>query len=327
MKSEIRSASVRFGDGQRYPSGAMRILSLALALCIAACAGESSPTTPSPQPVPAPAPAPVPQPAPAPTTISVVGTLTDTVSHAVIGTFTRDVPRLPAMITVSAPGHVERATRVGSSSPTVDLIPTAAPFSSIFYGQLARNTLEAATPDVIRTLPVAPSLYLQTQGLSGGNIEHLLAAAREIVPLMTGNRYQLSTVETGPQTRPPQAGWVVVDIINDKSDESCGRAIVGAVNGHIWLNVAQSDAGCTFGTDVISQSVMRHEMSHALGFSHIDVPNSLMYYRTNRGAGLPTDLERYHAAIAYQRQAGNRDPDNDSPTSTPLAVRDRVVVD
>jgi hypothetical protein len=300
---------------------------IALVACLAVVACGSEPTTsPSPQPVPTPAP--VPAPPPTPQSITITGTITDTVSKAVIGSWSQDVTSLPASVTVSAPGHITRQTRVGSRTPTVDLIPTAPPFSSIFYGQLVRNLLESSTPDVTWMLPAAPSLYLQTQGLSGSNIEHLISAAREIVPLMTGNRYQLSTVETGAETRPPQAGWIVVDIINDKSDQSCGRALVGAVNGHIWLNVAQSDAGCTFGTDVISQGVMRHEMSHALGFWHIDVPNSLMYYRTNRGAGLPTDLERYHAAIAYTRQPGNADPDNDSPRATPLSVgRPRVILD
>ena len=249
-------------------------------------------------------------------------------SKAAIGSWSQDVSSLPASVTVSAPGHITRQTRVGSRTPTVDLIPTAPPFSSIFYGQLVRNLLDSSTAEPVRSLPAAPSLYLQTQGISGSTVEHLLAAAREIVPMMTGNRYQLATVETGLETRPERAGWIVVDIINDKSDESCGRAYIGAVSGHIWLNVASSDQGCTFGTDVISQGVMRHEMSHALGFWHIDVPNSLMYYRTNRGAGLPTDLERYHAGIAYSRQAGNRDPDIDDPRATPLSDnRPRVVID
>ncbi len=70
----------------------------------------------------------------------------------------------------------------------------------------------------------------------------------------------------------------------------------------------------------------RHEIGHALGFRHIDVPNTLMYHASNRGPGLPTDAERYHAAIAYSRQAGNRDPDIDVATVTPLSTRSTVIV-
>jgi hypothetical protein len=291
-------------------------------LPLIACSGNS-PSTPSPQAAPSPVPAPQPSPQPASQGITIQGTITDTVSRAVIGTFSQQVSSLPASVTVSAPGHVTRQTRVGSSSPAVDLIPTAPPFSSIFYGQLARNMLEASTPDVIHTLPAAPSLYLQTQGLSGGNIERLLAAAREIVPMMTGNRFTLTTIETGPDPRPERPGWVVVDVIHE-AGTTCGRAYVGALSGHIWLNAG---ADCPINGDAVPPIVMRHEMGHALGFWHIDVPNSLMYFQTNKGAGLPTDLEKYHAAIAYQRAAGNRDPDIDASTAAPLSVRPPLIID
>jgi hypothetical protein len=48
--------------------------------------------------------------------------------------------------------------------------------------------------------------------------------------------------------------------------------------------------------------------------------------RSNRGPGLPNDAERYDAAIAYSRQAGNRDPDIDAATATPLSARSSVIV-
>ncbi len=228
------------------------------------------------------------------------------------------------MVTVTAGGHITRQTRVGSISPTVDLIPTSAPFSSIFYGQLVRNMLESTTPDVVRTLPTAPSVYLQTSGLSVTNVDHLIAAARDVVPMMTGGRFALAALETGPNTRPPSPGWIVVDIVNEGTTGECGRANIGALAGHIWLNIGEPR--CEIRGDRVPPVSFRHEMGHALGFFHIDVPNSLMYQASNRGDGLPTELEKYHARIAYNRSAGNRDPDIDAPTATPLAARDRTIV-
>ena len=242
------------------------------------------------------------------------------------GNFSAETADTPLHAVISGPGYLTRETRLSAGHPiTVDLIATAAPFSTIFYGQLVRNMLESPTPDIVRTLPAAPAFYLQTAGLSSSNIDHLVAAAREIVPILTGGRFTMATVETGAEARPERAGWIVVDTVNEGNNGHCGRAAVGAVSGHIWLNIGEP--GCALNGDALPAIVMRHEMGHSLGFFHIDVPNSLMYYRTNRGAGLPADGERYHAAIAYRRQAGNRDPDNDSPTSTPLVVRHPVIVD
>jgi len=207
----------------------------------------------------------------------------------------------------------------------VDLIPTSPPFSSVFYGQLVRNMLESPAPDVVRTLPSAPSLYLQTTGLSAANIDHLVAAARDVVPMMTGGRFALASLETGPDTRPPTPGWIVVDVVNEGATGECGRANIGSVAGHIWLNVGEPR--CDIRGDRVPAVSFRHEMGHALGFFHIDVPNSLMFHASNRGDGLPTELEKYHAGIAYHRAAGNRDPDIDAPTAAPLALRGQVVVD
>lgn len=293
----------------------------ALALLLTACGG-ASPFSPSPTPAPAPIPA------PAPVKLTIVGTITDTVSHAVIGSFTQDVANLPASVTVSAPGHMTRETRVGSTSPTVDLIPLAAPFSTIFYGQMVRNLLESPTPDVVRTLPVAPSFYLQTNGLSGANVSHLIAAARDIVPAMTGGRFVVTTFDTGSDARQPSAGWIVIELVSEPDSGKCGLALVGASAGHIWLNTAKPAANGTCGTggDLIAPQVIQHEIGHALGFFHIDVPYSLMNGARWAGGTSLLDSERYHAAIAYSRQSGNRDPDIDAPTAAPLSTRGSLMV-
>ena len=56
-----------------------------------------------------------------------------------------------------------------------------------------------------------------------------------------------------------------------------------------------------------------HEVGHALGFFHVSDRSSVMFPTIpgNCPAGNLSPSERYHAAIAYARPRGNRDPDND----------------
>lgn len=293
---------------------------IALALLCAACG--SSPASPTPQPIPSPVPAPVP--APTPSKVTITATLTATVSGGSAGTFTTDVDRLPALVNVSAPGYLTRQAYIGNAAPRVDLIALAAPFDLAFYQQLARNGYEApGSLEPISVLVVNPSIYLQTTGLSSSDVNALERAARTVVPAMTGGRLGVATFQSGADLKPDANGWIVAEIVNDVN-ANCGRSRVGATAGHIWLN---ANAKCGRRGSVIgTPSLFEHEIGHALGFWHVQRPDALM----NAIAGLdatPTDAERYHAAIAYSRQSGNRDPDQDAVTSTPLAVRERVVVD
>lgn len=302
----------------------MRAL-IALALLLVGCG--SSAVSPSPQPSPSPVPIPSPAPAPTPSKVTITATLTATVTGASAGTFTADVDRLPALVSISAAGYLTRQAYVGQAAPRVDLIALAAPFDLGFYRQLARGNLEDPTRlQPLLVLSQAPAFYLQTVGLSAGNIDRLNAAAREIVPAMTGGRFTVSTFETGPDARPQREGWVVVQLVNEPDGDYCGRTQLGAAFGQIILNTAS----CGFNGDTIAPVVFQHEIGHALGFWHVDQPGSLMHASGPGEVPLSqkrlSDAERYHAAIAYSRSAGNRDPDNDAVTSTPLSVRSGIVV-
>lgn len=294
------------------------LLPTLLLLPLLACGGSPSSPSPAPTPSPAPVPAPQPAPPPQPTTITVSATLTDTVSGAAIGAFTQTVPRLPAFVAVSAPGHLTRQTLVGSATPTIDLIGTAAPFSMEYYHQLVRGTLEDPIQP-ITVLPQAPSIYVQTRGLSSSNVSELESAARAVVPAMTGGRFSVVTFQTGSDVRPVTPGWIVADLITDTSAH-CGQSLLGVPAGHIWLNTA---AKCTVNGNVVMPSLFAHELGHALGFYHVDVPSALMHATVTPNA-TASDAERYHAAIAYRRQTGNVDPDTDSTTVAPLRTRRMV---
>ncbi|HYE86366.1 MAG TPA: hypothetical protein VEA16_08420 [Vicinamibacterales bacterium] len=278
----------------------MRPLVAALVLTVAACSGS-----------PGPAPTPV------PTGHTLTITLTDTITGAIIGTQTQQVTSLPAQLALTAPGYVRRDTWARSPAVTVDLIPEG-DFDLGFYRQFARNGLEApGSLTALRVLSQSPSIYVQRVGLSDPQLAAMEAAARDTVTALTGGRLHVVAWETGPEARAPQTGWITAEVVHEPDTTQCGRALVGAPAGRIWLNVA--NPRCAW------DSAMAHEVGHALGFHHVDVVGALM--RTPRPAtdNRPSALERHHAAIAYARQRGNMDVDTDpltSALSAPMLVVD-----
>lgn len=252
------------------------------------------------------------RPSSTPTRVTLAGTITDTMSGAAVGSFVQDVNALPAFITVTADGFLTRQTWVPIATPTVDLIREAAPFDLTFYRQLVRGALDGPLQP-LRRLSTSPNIYLQTAGLSPATVAELEQAARAVVPALTGGQLVVGSWETGAEARTPKSGWIVVDQLNEPG--ICGRALVGAAAGHIWLNV--SNGACSM------QSSFSHELGHALGFSHVDRPGSLMRIPRPIADDFPSTLERHHAAIAYRRPMGNRDLDIDpqvSGFSAPLMV-------
>lgn len=274
----------------RTPSTAVGIA--VVALLLAGCGG--SPTAPSPTPQPTPNPAPPP---------AFSGTVTDTVTGAPVSGFTAVLSG--SRLTISAPGYLTRET---SNRATVDLIPASIDLG--FYRQLARNGFETTVLEPLRVLTQAPSLYLQTVGLSPATVAALEQAARVAVFEFSGRRFGVVSVESGPELRPDRSGWITVAIVNTPAPDPCGRALIGAPAGHITLNLS---ARCEF--DRYGITAFAHEVGHALGFWHVANPDALMFARA-ASVTAPTAIERSTAAIAYARLPGNRDIDVDGGLSS-----------
>jgi hypothetical protein len=258
---------------------------------------------------------------PSPSLITIDGTITDTATGAVVGRFTQTAASLPVRVSVSASGYITRETVVRSATPTVDLFPEHG-FDLAFYRQLARDNfqLNSGSMQPLWVLDQAPSFYLEVEGANGVSAQvglSLEAVARRTVPALTGGRFQVTRWETGPTKRAPQAGWIVVERA-DLGPQLCGRAMVGAVAGQIWLH---SDNVCNL------DGVFAHEIGHALGFFHVDRLGSLMYPQARRSniADAPTERERDHASFAYSRPRFNRDIDVDPQTAS--TSRAAMVID
>ena len=159
--------------------------------------------------------------------------------------------------------------------------------------------------DPLQVLSADLSFYMQVEGTQfpAQTAVQLEAVARRIVPALTGARLHVLRWDTGTAPRAPQNGWIIVER-SDESSNICGRALIGALAGHIWLD---SNRACNIA------ATFAHEIGHALGFSHVTRPGSLMLPE-QAGSNLndaPTEIEQRHAAIAYRRARGNRDIDVD----------------
>jgi hypothetical protein len=238
----------------------------------------------------------------------------------VIGRLEQEVDQLPVLLPVSLAGYVTRHAWITSASSPVDLIPEAG-FDLGFYRQLARDDFDRIQGRLqpLWVLPQAPSFYMETEGEKGFSrsvAARLERVARRVVPALTGGRFQVTHWETGPTPRPPQPGWITIERKDDIGGPDvppdyvvCGRALVGAIAGHIQLH---GDQVCRI------EPVFAHEIGHALGFFHVDRRGAMMFpyeVAEDSAADDPIDAERSAGAIAYARPRGSRDIDVD-PTFT-----------
>ena len=232
-------------------------------------------------------------------------------------------PSTPYPVAVSGTGMVTRDTwitwaRGPRTGVDVSLIRDSAPFSMDFYRQFVRGMFDRAT-DADAPYPnfrwtSAPNFYVRTIDSADRTVEPevlavTLDALRRAVPAYTGGTYQAGTIETGTAVRAETAGWINVDFRRNTGGNTCGTSFIGRNPGVITLFIDI----CACGSNKVPGAVTMHEVGHAMGFFHVSDRSSLMFpfIPGQCPAGVLSPAEAHHAAVAYSRPRGNRDPDRD----------------
>lgn len=204
---------------------------------------------------------------------------------------------LPILLLWGCGGSPSAPTPVPVPVPAPIIQPDPAQFDATFNAQLVHDSLDNPTATKRSGLLLSsPSIYVQTTGMSAATVAAMEAEARQVVPLLSGGKLSVGLFETGSVVRPPVVGWIVVEEESDAASGLCGRSLVGAQAGHIYLNM-----GLPGGCNRPLEHVLGHELGHALGFYHVADPSCLMSItRPIAHNGAPCDKERYHAGLAYQ---------------------------
>lgn len=222
----------------------------------------------------------------------------------------------PIAVSVSADGVVTRNTYLTyprSTPLVIDVIANRSPFDLGFYRQLARDGYEH--PEQLTELyhwTRGATFYVRTVEDSGRPVDsELLDMLRRELPAAfaywTDGHYQ-ATVEEGTEDRTEQDGLVRVSFYRS-SEDVCATATIGGNYGWIRFNVGR----CGCGSVKVTPNVAWHEVGHIAGFRHVPGKH-LMNREYNDDCGSvirKTDIETWHARIAYARPFANTDPDHD----------------
>jgi hypothetical protein len=232
-------------------------------------------------------------------------------------------PSTPYPVAISAAGMLTRDTfitwaRGPRTGVDMSLIRDSAPFSMDFYRQFVRGMFDrAGDPDAPYPnfrWTSAPNFYVRTIDSANRSVEPevlavTLDALRRAVPAYTGGTYQAGTIETGTDVRPETTGWINVDFRRNTGGNTCGTSFIGRNPGVITLYIDI----CSCGSNKVPGAVTMHEVGHAMGFFHVSDRSSLMFpfIPGQCPPGVLSAAEAHHAAVAYSRPRGNRDPDRD----------------
>jgi len=247
------------------------------------------------------------------------------------GGFSYQTTPVVSLLSITGGGILSRALVVNAGASrdlTVDAIALSGGFDLDFYRKFVRNGYEEpAALQPLRRWTRTPSFYLKTVDEAGSPLTDATLAMietvlRDGVPRWTSGALGTPAIERGTGTREGQSGWITVRFPFPGDPNYCGHAQVGVDGGWIELETHGNGSACRTASSLIAPRTIQHELGHALGFYHTgdsrDVMSGLTWYLSQGDDG-PTARELYHAALAYRRPVGNRDPDNDPTSAVALA--------
>ncbi len=231
-------------------------------------------------------------------------------------------------VTVSSTSTVERSTRVRISGgpATLTLIPKSlnlAAFDQMFRadGGLRRWTTAPVVivqRRVLQFTNVDASTFVATSVvLSDAEIDAIIDDLHDALPELTGDtfdRFASQTVETaaeGESVSVSRTGAIVVAQYQGLTDATTFWGYTRwAWNDRGEMRAASMMLDRTFETSgsPYQRALRTHELGHGLGYSHVDVRQSVM---NSSGRVSITDFDRGGARIAFLRPPMNMSPDID----------------
>ena len=235
--------------------------------------------------------------------------------------------------TLQGSGFVERLTGVDApaSGVRLSLIPSAFDMNAFnemlrVDGRLQRWTTRprlVILTSVMRFSAMRDDTFFATdEKIQGSDIESIINDMRNALALLTGGAFTDFSVVDRESVEPAQSVLTTrtgAIVVGRYSGIQAGAATIGYGR---WA--AQPDGTIVGGSvyldrdfDMASSQRVKlrtHELGHALGYMHVNATTSIM----NPVIGPePTMFDRQAVRIAFDRQPGNRAPDQDPAYSTP----------